>query len=93
MPYAQWGYPHTGQEEFERHYPADYICEAIDQTRGWFYTLLAESTLLFGDSSYRTCLCLGHIVDEDGRKMSKSAGNVLDPWELIERTAPTRCAG
>ncbi len=83
MPYAQWGYPHTGRDEFERHYPADYICEAIDQTRGWFYTLLAESTLLFGDSSYRTCLCLGHIVDEDGRKMSKSTGNVLDPWELI----------
>ncbi|MEX0705786.1 MAG: class I tRNA ligase family protein, partial [Nitriliruptoraceae bacterium] len=83
MPYAQWGYPHTGREEFERHYPADYICEAIDQTRGWFYTLLAESTLLFGDSSYRTCLCLGHIVDEGGRKMSKSTGNVLDPWELI----------
>ena len=85
MPYAQWGYPHQGQEDFARHYPADYICEAIDQTRGWFYTLLAESTLLFGDSSYRTCLCLGHIVDEDGRKMSKSAGNVLDPWELVER--------
>jgi isoleucyl-tRNA synthetase len=85
MPYAQWGYPHTGVEEFQRHYPADYICEAIDQTRGWFYTLLAESTLLFGDSSYRACVCLGHIVDEDGRKMSKSAGNILDPWELIER--------
>jgi isoleucyl-tRNA synthetase len=85
MPFAQWGYPHQGVEEFERHYPADYICEAIDQTRGWFYTLLAESTLLFGDSSYRTCLCLGHIVDADGRKMSKSVGNVLDPWELIDR--------
>lgn len=85
MPYAQWGYPHQGRDEFARHYPADYICEAIDQTRGWFYTLLAESTLLFGDSSYRTCLCLGHIVDEDGRKMSKSAGNVLDPWELIDK--------
>ena len=85
MPYAQWGYPHEGHEDFARHYPADFICEAIDQTRGWFYTLLAESTLLFGDSSYRTCVCLGHIVDEDGRKMSKSAGNVIDPWELIER--------
>ncbi|WP_052667685.1 isoleucine--tRNA ligase [Nitriliruptor alkaliphilus] len=85
MPYAQWGYPHRGVEEFQKHYPADYICEAIDQTRGWFYTLLAESTLLFGDSSYRACLCLGHIVDEDGRKMSKSAGNILDPDELIDR--------
>ncbi|MEX0869801.1 MAG: isoleucine--tRNA ligase, partial [Nitriliruptoraceae bacterium] len=85
MPYAQWGYPHQGHDEFARHFPADYICEAIDQTRGWFYTLLAESTLLFDDTAYRTCLCLGHIVDEDGRKMSKSAGNVLDPWELIEQ--------
>jgi isoleucyl-tRNA synthetase len=84
MPFAQWGYPYRGREEFERHYPADYICEAIDQTRGWFYSLLAESTLLFGDSSYRNCVCLGHIVDEDGRKMSKSAGNVVDPWSVTE---------
>jgi isoleucyl-tRNA synthetase len=84
MPFAQWGYPHRGHEEFERHYPADYICEAIDQTRGWFYSLLAESTLLFGDSSYRNCVCLGHIVDEDGRKMSKSTGNVVDPWTITE---------
>jgi isoleucyl-tRNA synthetase len=84
MPFAQWGYPHRGREEFERHYPADYICEAIDQTRGWFYTLLAESTLLFGDSSFRNVVCLGHIVDEDGRKMSKSAGNVVDPWSVTE---------
>ena len=84
MPFAQWGYPYRGREEFERHYPADYICEAIDQTRGWFYSLLAESTLLFGDSSFRNCVCLGHIVDEDGRKMSKSAGNVVDPWSVTE---------
>ena len=83
MPYAQWGYPHQGHEEFERHFPADFICEAIDQTRGWFYTLLAEATLLFDTSSYRTVLCLGHIVDEDGAKMSKSKGNILDPWDLI----------
>lgn len=85
MPFAQWGYPWRGQEEFARHYPADYICEAIDQTRGWFYTLLAESTLLFGDSSFRNVVCLGHIVDEDGRKMSKSAGNVIEPAAVIER--------
>jgi isoleucyl-tRNA synthetase len=84
MPYAQWGYPHQGQEEFDRHFPADFICEAIDQTRGWFYTLLAESTLLFDTSAYRTVLCLGHIVDEDGVKMSKSRGNILDPWDLID---------
>ncbi len=84
MPFAQWGYPWKGHEEFERHYPADYICEAIDQTRGWFYSLLAESTLLFGDASFRNCVCLGHIVDEDGRKMSKSAGNVVDPWTVTE---------
>jgi len=84
MPFAQWGYPHQGREEFERHYPADYICEAIDQTRGWFYSLLAESTLLFGDASYRNVVCLGHIVDEDGRKMSKSVGNVVDPWSVTE---------
>lgn len=85
MPFAQWGYPHINQDLFAQHYPADYICEAIDQTRGWFYTLLAESTLLFGDSAYKTCLCLGHIVDEDGRKMSKSLGNILDPFALIEQ--------
>jgi isoleucyl-tRNA synthetase len=84
MPFAQWGYPHQGVEEFNAHFPADYICEAIDQTRGWFYTLLAESTLLFDTSSYRTVLCLGHIVDEDGKKMSKSLGNILDPIELLD---------
>lgn len=87
MPWGQHGYPHIegSAERFEAEFPADYICEAIDQTRGWFYTLLAESTLLFNTSSYKTVLCLGHIVDDDGKKMSKSVGNILDPWELINR--------
>jgi isoleucyl-tRNA synthetase len=87
MPFAQFGYPHVegSTELFEQRFPADYICEAIDQTRGWFYSLMANSTLLFdGRNSYRTVLCLGHIVDADGRKMSKSLGNILDPWDLIE---------
>jgi isoleucyl-tRNA synthetase len=85
MPFAQWGAPHTNQERFEAAYPADYICEAIDQTRGWFYTLMAIGTLVFDQSSYRTVLCLGHILDEDGRKMSKHLGNVLDPFELMDQ--------
>jgi isoleucyl-tRNA synthetase len=85
MPFAQWGYPHSGVEEFERSFPADFISEAIDQTRGWFYSLLAVSTLLFDQTSYRAVVCLGHIVDRDGRKMSKSLGNALDPFELLNR--------
>jgi len=85
MPFAQWGAPFDHQDEFDNAYPADYICEAIDQTRGWFYTLMAVGTLVFDQSSYRTVLCLGHILDEDGRKMSKHLGNVLDPFELFER--------
>jgi isoleucyl-tRNA synthetase len=87
MPFAQLGYPQVAgsEEAFADRFPADFIAEAIDQTRGWFYSLLAVSTLLFDRSSYRTVLCLGHIVDADGKKMSKSAGNVLDPWELIDR--------
>ena len=84
MPFAQWGAPHRGQAEFEAQFPAQYICEAVDQTRGWFYTLLAVSTLTFGRSSYETVLCLGHIVDEHGKKMSKHLGNVLDPHELFD---------
>lgn len=87
MPYAQWGYPNYegSVEEFERNFPADYICEAVDQTRGWFYSLLACSTLLFDQSSYRTCLVLGHVLDPEGKKMSKSRGNVVDPWDIFER--------
>jgi isoleucyl-tRNA synthetase len=84
MPFAQWSYPHQGREAFERTFPADFISEAIDQTRGWFYSLLAVSTLLFDQSPYRSVVVLGHIVDRDGRKMSKSLGNVLDPFELLD---------
>ncbi|WP_462188855.1 class I tRNA ligase family protein, partial [Frankia sp. CcWB2] len=85
MPFAQWGAPHHNLEEFTRQYPAQYICEAIDQTRGWFYTMMAVGTLVFGRSSYETVLCLGLLLDADGRKMSKHLGNVLDSFELFER--------
>ena len=85
MPFAQWGAPHRNSETFERQYPAKFIAEAIDQTRGWFYTLMAIGTLVFDRSSYETVLCLGHIVDADGRKMSKHLGNILEPFELFER--------
>jgi len=84
MPFAQFHYPFENEELFEERFPADFICEAIDQTRGWFYTLLAESTLLFDTSSYRNCVCLGLILDPDGQKMSKSKGNVVEPWEVID---------
>ena len=84
MPFAQFHYPFENKEEFEERFPADYICEAIDQTRGWFYTLLAESTLLFDQSSYRNVVCLGLILDGDGQKMSKSKGNVVSPWEVLD---------
>ena len=83
MPFAQFHYPFENEAEFEERFPADYICEAQDQTRGWFYTLLAESTLLFGQSSFRNCVCLGLILDPEGQKMSKSRGNVVDPWDVI----------
>jgi isoleucyl-tRNA synthetase len=82
MPFAQVGFPHSGVQPA---YPAQFICEAIDQTRGWFYTLMAIGTLVFDQSSYETVLCLGHILDADGRKMSKHLGNVLDPHELMDR--------
>jgi len=87
MPFAQWGYPHKpgSEEKFKNSYPADFICEAIDQTRGWFYTLMTIGTLVFDQSSYKTVLCLGHILDKDGRKMSKHLGNVLEPMALMEQ--------
>ena len=88
MPFAQWGYhPDLGRgiEMFEERFPADFISEAIDQTRGWFYTLMAEGVLHFDSTTYRNVVCLGHIVDAEGRKMSKSLGNALDPWEVLGR--------
>ncbi|MFN2488240.1 MAG: class I tRNA ligase family protein, partial [Actinomycetota bacterium] len=84
MPFAQWHYPFENVREFERRFPADFISEAIDQTRGWFYSLLAIATLVEGRNSYRNVVCLGHIVDAEGRKMSKSLGNVLDPWTVLD---------
>jgi isoleucyl-tRNA synthetase len=85
MPFAQFGAPHRHVDHFEERFPADFICEALDQTRGWFYSLLAVSTLLFERSSYRNVVCLGLILDEEGRKMSKSLGNIVVPWEVIDR--------
>jgi isoleucyl-tRNA synthetase len=85
MPFAQYHSPHEGTEWFEEHFPADFICEALDQTRGWFYSLIAVSTLLFDRSPYRNVVCLGLILDGDGRKMSKSLGNTIAPNEVIDR--------
>jgi len=85
MPFAQWGYPYRNKELFEKRYPAQFICEAIDQTRGWFYTLMAIGTLVFDKSSYENVVCLGHILAEDGRKMSKHLGNILQPIPLMEQ--------
>ncbi|WP_336249995.1 isoleucine--tRNA ligase [Stomatohabitans albus] len=85
MPFAQFGYPWVpgSEQAFEAAFPADYISEAIDQTRGWFYSLMAESVALFDKVSYKSVSCLGHIVDAEGKKMSKSKGNILDPWEVV----------
>jgi isoleucyl-tRNA synthetase len=88
MPFAQWGYhPDLGRgiDEFAASFPADFISEAIDQTRGWFYTLMAEAVLQFDQTAYRNVVCLGHLIAEDGRKMSKSLGNQFDPWEALDR--------
>lgn len=83
MPVAQWGYPYFNKGTFEQQFPADYICEAVDQTRGWFYSLHAISTMLFEQVSYRNVICLGLILDQNGEKMSKSKGNIVDPWEVL----------
>ena len=85
MPFAQWHYPFENKEIFEKRFPADFISEAIDQTRGWFYSLIAISTLVFGKSSYKNCLVMGHVQDAEGRKMSKHIGNVVDPWEVLDK--------
>ncbi len=83
MPVAQWHYPFENQELFKSQFPADYICEAVDQTRGWFYSLHAISTLLFDEPCFLNCICLGLVLDSEGYKMSKSRGNVVDPWEVV----------
>ncbi|WP_424768306.1 isoleucine--tRNA ligase [Paenibacillus sp. sgz302251] len=83
MPFAQQHHPFENEEQFAQQYPADIICEGIDQTRGWFYSLLAVSTLYNGKAPYKAVISTGHILDENGQKMSKSKGNVIDPWEII----------
>ncbi len=87
MPFAQWGYPYAdgSKQAFEQAYPADFICEATDQTRGWFYSLMAVGTAVFDRNSYRNVLCLGHILAEDGKKMSKHLGNILEPIPLMDK--------
>ncbi len=84
MSYAQWHYPFENQDKFEKSFPADYICEAIDQTRGWFYTLHAISTLVSDSVAYKNCICLNLIVDKDGKKMSKSIGNIINPYDVFD---------
>ena len=85
MPFAQWHYPFENKEMFESQFPADFISEGVDQTRGWFYSLMAISTLIFDCSPYKNVLVLGHVLDKDGQKMSKSKGNAVDPFEALEQ--------
>jgi len=85
MPFAQFHYPFENKEYFEKHFPADFISEAVDQTRGWFYTLLAISTLLFDKAPFKNCIVLGHVNDKNGIKMSKHKGNVVDPWSVLDK--------
>jgi isoleucyl-tRNA synthetase len=84
MPFAQFHAPFEREATFERHFPADFVCEALDQTRGWFYSLLAVSTLLFDRAPYRNVVCLGLILDGEGQKMSKSRGNTVEPWQVLD---------
>ncbi len=85
MPFAQYHYPFENKELFEERFPADFISEAVDQTRGWFYTLLAVGTLIFDKSPYKNCIVLGHVQDKNGQKMSKHKGNVVDPWSVLNK--------
>ncbi len=85
MPFAQWHYPFENKELFESQFPADFISEGVDQTRGWFYSLMAISTLIFDKAPYKNVLVLGHVLDKDGQKMSKSKGNAVDPFEALEK--------
>ncbi|MBR4494227.1 MAG: isoleucine--tRNA ligase [Clostridiales bacterium] len=85
MPFAQYHYPFENKEFFESHYPCDFISEALDQTRGWFYSLLAISTVLFGRSPFKNCIVMGLVQDENGKKMSKHLGNVVDPWDILNK--------
>ena len=84
MPFAQHHYPFENKELFEKQFPADFISEAVDQTRGWFYSLLAISTLIFNKAPYKNVIVLGHVQDENGQKMSKSKGNAVDPFNALE---------
>ena len=85
MPFAQYHYPFENKDLFEETFPADFICEAVDQTRGWFYVLLVISTILFGRAPFKTCVVLGHVNDQNGIKMSKHKGNVVDPWTVLSK--------
>ena len=85
MPFAQWHYPFENKEIFDNNFPADFISEAIDQTRGWFYTLIAISTLLFDKAPYKNVIVLGHVQDKNGQKMSKHKGNVVNPWDVLNK--------
>ena len=85
MPYAQWHFPFENKDAFKQQFPADFICEAVDQTRGWFYSLHAISTLLYDSICYKNVICLGLILDGQGQKMSKSRGNVVSPWDVLDK--------